>query len=466
MEDIDNAPTDFADTLRMPLHELPSALGRLAYLQARQVAQAPVAVAVVPAAPVVAPPIAVVVIPAAPVAALPVAAAVVPAAPVAAPPIAVAAVLVAPVAAPPVAAAVVLAAPVADRAAAAHPVAAPKRRAGDADTGKPARFSLHRRRSTDPKRVVVGRSAPVAPVAPVAPAPSIHVSIDPPAAPGSALCLFVRGFNDTERKLLEGTIRLSQRRLPRLSLVPEADVALADVVMIDGRDAEAVAWAAARPWLARKNMIWVDSQLPRPDHMEVRRPVQWPLLPMLLARALEHGLTPQPQPAPAVTATAPTDAAGTRPAAPASSNRVLVVDDSLAVRSHLRSLLEARGMQVTDANCVGDALVALAAVPAGHFVCALMDVLMPDMDGYEGCRRIKASKASLGTLPVVMLTSKSSPFDRIRGKMAGCDAYLTKPVAPALLYAALSAYQTPSAPPAQSAATPMAANRFTSTGRG
>ena len=59
-----------------------------------------------------------------------------------------------------------------------------------------------------------------------------------------------------------------------------------------------------------------------------------------------------------------------------------------------------------------------------------MDVLMPGIDGFEACRRIKAKRAKL---PVVMLTSKSSPFDRVRGKMAGCDTYLTKPVDPAQL---------------------------------
>jgi twitching motility two-component system response regulator PilG len=56
-----------------------------------------------------------------------------------------------------------------------------------------------------------------------------------------------------------------------------------------------------------------------------------------------------------------------------------------------------------------------------------MDVVMPGVDGYEGCREIKKLQRQK-VLPVVMLTSKSSPFDRIRGRMAGCDAYLGKPV--------------------------------------
>jgi twitching motility two-component system response regulator PilG len=52
---------------------------------------------------------------------------------------------------------------------------------------------------------------------------------------------------------------------------------------------------------------------------------------------------------------------------------------------------------------------------------------MPGIDGYQVCKLIKSKKVARKSA-VVMLTSKSSPFDKIRGAMAGCDAYLTKPV--------------------------------------
>jgi twitching motility two-component system response regulator PilG len=52
---------------------------------------------------------------------------------------------------------------------------------------------------------------------------------------------------------------------------------------------------------------------------------------------------------------------------------------------------------------------------------------MPGIDGYQVCKLIKSNKAAQKTA-VVMLTSKDSPFDKIRGSMSGCDAYLTKPV--------------------------------------
>jgi CheY-like chemotaxis protein len=111
--------------------------------------------------------------------------------------------------------------------------------------------------------------------------------------------------------------------------------------------------------------------------------------------------------------------------------RILVVDDSLAVRAHLRSLLERQNFAVDDAHHVPEAM-RLMGREDYHLI--LMDILMPEVDGYEGCRQIKAKYGRDGRLPIVMLTSKSSPFDRIRGKMAGCDAYLTKPVDQNLLY--------------------------------
>jgi two-component system, cell cycle response regulator len=327
---------------------------------------------------------------------------------------------------------------------------APKRRATDINPNAVARASLFRRRATDPVRATVGTRGAARPIAtleavetPPRPIPAVVAATArvPIAEPPPALRLFVRGFKPMEQRLLEGAVRLSERRLPRLALLNEADAANADVLMIDGADEAAVAWLGSRPALAGKPTIWVDSRTARPGHTMTSRPVQWPMLPMLLARALEN--VPGPGWADSMPAT-PADMAGLNPAAPAPApvarvdlNHVLVVDDSLAVRNHLRSLLEARGIRVSEAACVREAL---AVVETERFTCALMDVLMPDMDGYEGCKRLKSMKSSIGKLPVVMLTSKASPFDRIRGKMAGCDAYLTKPVAPEQFYATLEAY--------------------------
>ena len=241
-----------------------------------------------------------------------------------------------------------------------------------------------------------------------------------PAAEGAVLRLLVKGFSAMEHRLLEGTVKLSQRRAPRIDMVSEADGQLADVVMIDAQDITAIQWANTQPWLIGKPVIWAGAKAVRPGHMAIDRHVKWPILPVLLYRALEEAPS---QAAPVAAADA---------AAPRQGNRrVLVVDDSLAVRNYLRSLLERQDIEVVEADSAEDGIAAATTQP---FACVLMDVLMPGIDGFEACRRIKAKARAGSSLPVVMLTSKSSPFDRVRGKMAGCDTYLTKPVDPAQLH--------------------------------
>jgi two-component system cell cycle response regulator len=238
------------------------------------------------------------------------------------------------------------------------------------------------------------------------------------AAPAAeaVLRLLVKGFTPVELRLLEGAVRLSQRRPPRIDLVGGAEAGAADVVMIDATDPAAMQWAATQfQWLGERPVIWAGAKSARAGHMAIERHVKWPILPVLLYRALEEG--------PRRAASAPPPAAAAR--------KILVVDDSLAARAHLRVLLERQGVDVVEAD-TAEAAIALA--QSQPFACVLMDVLMPGMDGFEACRRIRAAARNGAAPPVVMLTSKSSPFDRVRGKMAGCDTYLTKPVEPQQLH--------------------------------
>ncbi len=281
---------------------------------------------------------------------------------------------------------------------------------------------------------------PAAPAAVRQPTPR-PVSADPVPA----LRLAVKGLKPIERQLLEGLVKVSQRRTPRLEILDDTHAREADVVVVDTRDPGAMAWARQRTWLARRAVIWIDGTEAARGHTLLRRPVQWPILPMVLARALESG----PDTLAAQSLATPRPAAYRLPGAEVQRiHQVLVVDDSLAVRAHLRSLLEPCGYAVTDADSVD---AAMACIGRRVFDCVLMDVLMPGADGYEGCHQIKARLRGADAVPVVMLTSRGSPFDRIRGKMAGCDAYLTKPVDPQHL-AQVLAQQVGSVPPRPSAA--------------
>lgn len=104
--------------------------------------------------------------------------------------------------------------------------------------------------------------------------------------------------------------------------------------------------------------------------------------------------------------------------------RALVVDDSPTVRKQLELELKASNIYVDLAE-TGE--IGLELVGKHLYDMIFLDVMLPGTDGYQVCKHIKKNP-KLKQTPVVMLTSKSSPFDRVRGSLAGCDNYLTKPV--------------------------------------
>lgn len=114
--------------------------------------------------------------------------------------------------------------------------------------------------------------------------------------------------------------------------------------------------------------------------------------------------------------------------------RALVVDDNPTVRLQLVKVIERMGLECDTAEGGEEGLQMLA---QQRYNIIYVDVVMPDMDGYKLTREIKRNRDHKST-PVVILTSKSSPFDRARGALAGCDTYLTKPVELKRLFEATS----------------------------
>jgi len=104
--------------------------------------------------------------------------------------------------------------------------------------------------------------------------------------------------------------------------------------------------------------------------------------------------------------------------------RVLVVDDILANVKLLQSRLEAEYFDVVTASNGHDALEACL---SQRVDVVLLDVMMPGIDGFEVCRRLKASPSTLH-IPVVMVTALDQPSDKIQGLDSGADDFLTKPV--------------------------------------
>jgi two-component system cell cycle response regulator len=113
------------------------------------------------------------------------------------------------------------------------------------------------------------------------------------------------------------------------------------------------------------------------------------------------------------------------------SARILVVDDVPANVKLLEARLSAEYFQVLTASSGADAL---KICERGECDMILLDVMMPDMDGFEACRRLKSNPAT-HFIPVVMVTALDSSADRVRGLEAGADDFLTKPVSDVVLIA-------------------------------
>ncbi|HEY0220157.1 MAG TPA: PleD family two-component system response regulator [Afipia sp.] len=113
------------------------------------------------------------------------------------------------------------------------------------------------------------------------------------------------------------------------------------------------------------------------------------------------------------------------------SARVLVVDDVLANVKLLEARLSAEYFDVVTASC---GTQALEICERAECDIVLLDVMMPDIDGFEVCRRLKSNPRT-HFIPVVMVTALDSPSDRVRGLDAGADDFLTKPVSDVVLIA-------------------------------
>ena len=111
------------------------------------------------------------------------------------------------------------------------------------------------------------------------------------------------------------------------------------------------------------------------------------------------------------------------------AKRILVVDDDEMVLIALKELLGFKGYET---RAVPGGAEALDALQEEVFDLVILDIIMPGMDGYEVCRKIRREE-KWRTLPVVMLTAMSGEEDRKKGEEAGADLFLPKPVSPHML---------------------------------
>lgn len=261
-----------------------------------------------------------------------------------------------------------------------------------------------------------------------------------PAANSSRrFVLEMRGFSDAEKNMLASTFRLTGRR--EMSYVePADDETRTDIYLINADNSEALAELASGdnggpnalspavvvgrvpvetvwPFVA-KPIHWMrlfenlDSEMQRAVHERSLRNVNkedWDGATLRRLSDQKAALTPDVIETPV-------------------RETVLVVDDSATVRAFMRIKLSPFQFDVDFAE-TGEQAVEKAIAKAADkpYNCIFLDIMMPGIDGYEVCKKIK-SNSNTKQSAVVMLTSKSSIIDKLRANWSGCDAFLSKPV--------------------------------------
>ncbi len=114
--------------------------------------------------------------------------------------------------------------------------------------------------------------------------------------------------------------------------------------------------------------------------------------------------------------------------------KVLILEDEVSIRSFVVINLKRAGYDPVEAGTGAEALEQLKNNP--DIGVAILDIMLPDIDGFEVCRNIRASNKTIG---IIMLTARAQEMDKVTGLMTGADDYVTKPFSPAELTARIDA---------------------------
>ena len=114
--------------------------------------------------------------------------------------------------------------------------------------------------------------------------------------------------------------------------------------------------------------------------------------------------------------------------------KILVLEDETSIRSFVVINLRRSGYEPIEAGTGTEALEKVKENP--DIKVALLDVMLPDIDGFEVCRQLRASHPKIG---IIMLTARTQEMDKVTGLMTGADDYVTKPFSPAELTARVDA---------------------------
>lgn len=114
-------------------------------------------------------------------------------------------------------------------------------------------------------------------------------------------------------------------------------------------------------------------------------------------------------------------------------SKILIVEDEVAIADLERDYLELSGFDVEVAN---DGEAGLAEALRGDYNLVILDLMLPGVDGFEICRKVREEKNT----PIIMVSAKKDDIDKIRGLGLGADDYMTKPFSPSELVARVKAH--------------------------
>ena len=117
------------------------------------------------------------------------------------------------------------------------------------------------------------------------------------------------------------------------------------------------------------------------------------------------------------------------------SEKILIIDDEKDIRELLAYNLSKEGYKVETA---GDGLLALQKIDSTYDLL-ILDVMMPNLDGFETCKKIRSASAAYNNIPIILLTAKENEINEIIGLEIGADDYILKPVSMSILIARIRA---------------------------
>lgn len=232
------------------------------------------------------------------------------------------------------------------------------------------------------------------------------------------------GIPEFEMELVERIFSVSESRDHVYRIVDPTQIDTAEIALLDRSDADAAnRYEQLHSQRQSFPTVTVASGGENGCEYWVKRPFTVTRMLGALDRLVEERLCDAERPQPQAQVPTESDGSAETSATPP-AYKALVVDDSLPVRQQVSVALRRAGIAAEFAESGEQAL---QLIESRHYDIVFLDIVLPGKDGYEVCKTVKGNKDKQH-IPVVILTAKSSPSDRIKGEVSGCDAYLTKPV--------------------------------------